>query len=73
MIAWAIQLLWLLFALGVIVAVVLVALWFIQTILEIPLPQRAIRVVWGLVALLVLIGLLTWLSGGIAFNFPKLG
>lgn len=70
MLALAIQLLWVLFFIGVIVAVILVALWFIQTILQIPLPQRAIQVVWGLVALLVIILLLTWLSGGVNIRFP---
>lgn len=73
MIALAIQLLWLLFAIGVIVAIVWVVLWFLQTILQLPIPARAVQVVWGLLVLLVIIWLLTWLSGGINFTFPKLG
>ncbi len=59
-----IELLWLLFYLGIIVAVVFVILWFLQTILGIPLPQRAIQVIWGLVGLLVVIYFLMFLSGG---------
>lgn len=59
-----IQILWLLFYLGVIVAVVFVILWFLQTILQLPLPARAIQVIWGLVALLMIIYLLMFLSGG---------
>jgi hypothetical protein len=59
-----IQILWLLFYLGVVVAVVFVILWFLQTILGLPLPQRAIQVIWGLVALLMIIYLLMFLSGG---------
>jgi hypothetical protein len=59
-----IGILWLLFYLGVIVAVVFVILWFLQTILGLPLPQRAIQVIWGLVGLLVIIYLLMFLSQG---------
>ena len=66
-----IQILWLLFYLGVIVAVVFVILWFLQTILGIPLPGRAIQVIWGLVGLLVVIYLLMWLSGG-GFPLPRI-
>ena len=66
-----IGILWLLFYLGVIVAVVFVILWFLQTILGLPLPQRAIQVIWGLVGLLVIIYLLMFLSGG-GIHFPAL-
>ena len=66
-----IQILWLLFYLGVIVAVVFVILWFLQTILGLPLPQRAMQVIWGLVALLVIIYLLMFLSGG-GIHLPAL-
>jgi hypothetical protein len=71
MIAWAIQLLWVLFARrcrcrGVRHPVVL------ETILGLPLPQRAIQIIWGLVALLAIIFILTWLAGGVSLNFPKL-
>jgi len=66
-----IQILWLLFYLGVIVAAVFVILWFLQTILGLPLPQRAIQVVWGLVALLMIIYLLMFLSGG-GMHIPAL-
>jgi hypothetical protein len=66
-----IGILWLLFYLGVIVAVVFVILWFLQTILGLPLPQRAIQVIWGLVGLLVVIYLLMFLSGG-GLHFPAL-
>ena len=66
-----IGILWLLFYLGVIVAVVFVILWFLQTILGLPLPQRAIQVIWGLVGLLVVIYLLMFLSGG-GMHFPAL-
>lgn len=66
-----IGILWLLFYLGVIVAVVFVILWFLQTILGLPLPQRAIQVIWGLVGLLVIIYLLMFLSGG-GINLPRL-
>lgn len=64
MLAPIIQLLWLLFYVGVAAAVVFVILWFLQTILQLPMPQRAIQVIWGLFALLVIIWLLMWLSGG---------
>ncbi len=64
MLAPIIGILWLLFYLGVIVAVVFVILWFLQTILGLPLPQRAIQVIWGLVGLLVIIYLLMFLSSG---------
>jgi len=66
-----IGILWLLFYLGVIVAVVFVILWFLQTILGLPLPQRAIQVIWGLVGLLVVIYLLMFLSGG-GLHLPAL-
>jgi hypothetical protein len=59
-----IQILWLLFYLGIFVAVVFVILWFLQTILGLSLPQRAIQVLWGLVGLLAIIYLLMFLSGG---------
>ena len=65
-----ISLLWVLFFIGVVVAVILVILWFVQTILEIPIPQRALRVVWGLVALLLIIWLLMWLSGSVHLSMP---
>ena len=65
-----IALLWVLFFIGVIVAVVFVILWFVQTILQLPLPQRAIQVIWGLVALLLIIYLLMWLSGSIHMSLP---
>ena len=69
MIGPVIQLLWLLFYIGVGVAVVFVILWFLQTILGLPLPGRAIQVIWGLFGLLVIIWLLMWLNGG-GFPFP---
>ena len=67
-----IQLLWILFYIGILVAVVFVILWFLQTILGLPLPQRAMQVIWGLVALLVIIYLLMWISGG-GVQFPLPG
>lgn len=64
-----IQLLWLLFYIGIGVAIVYVILWFVQTILQLPLPQRAIQIIWGLFGLLVIIYILTWLvGGGISFS-----
>lgn len=66
-----IQILWLLFYLGVIVAAVFAILWFLQDILGIPLPQRAIQVIWGLVGLLVVIYFLMFISGG-GFRLPTL-
>lgn len=66
-----IQLLWLLFYVGVGVAVVFVILWFLQTILGLPLPQRAIQVIWGLFGLLCIIFLLMWLSGAAPLPFPR--
>lgn len=59
-----IQLLWMLFYIGVGVAVVYAIVWFVEKVLELPLPQRALRVIWGLFALLVIIYLLTYLAGG---------
>jgi hypothetical protein len=71
MLAPIIQLLWLLFYVGVAAAVVFVILWFLQTILGLPMPQRAIQVVWGLFALLVIIWILMWLSGSAPLPFPR--
>jgi hypothetical protein len=71
MLAPIIQLLWLLFYIGVAAAVVFVILWFLQTILGLPMPQRAIQVVWGLFALLVIIWILMWLSGAAPLPWPR--
>lgn len=73
MIGMAIQLLWVLFFIGVAVAVVYVVLWFLQSVLQLPLPQQAIRIIWGLLALLCIIWLLMWLSGAGPIPFPSRG
>jgi hypothetical protein len=70
MIGPLIQLLWILLYIGVGVAIVYVVLWFLGTILQLPLPQRAIQIVWGCFALLVIIWLLMWLSGS-GIDMPK--
>ena len=70
MIGPVIQLLWLLLYVGIGVAVIYVILWFLQTILNLPLPERAIQIIWGCFALLVIIWLLMWVSGS-AVDFPK--
>jgi hypothetical protein len=64
-----IQLLWILLYIGVGVAVVFVIIWFLGTILQLPLPQRAIQIIWGCFALLVIIWLLMWL-GSSGFQMP---
>lgn len=64
-----ISILWLLVYIGVIVGVGFVILWFLGDILGLPLPQRAIRIFWGCVALIIVILLLTWFSRG-GFHFP---
>jgi hypothetical protein len=64
-----IQLLWILLYIGAGVAVVFVIIWFLRDILGLPLPENAIRVIWGCFALLVIIWLLTWL-GGAGFRMP---
>jgi hypothetical protein len=64
-----IQLLWILLYVGVGVAVVFVIIWFLGTILGLPLPERAIQIIWGCFALLVIIWLLMWL-GGSGFHMP---
>lgn len=69
MLGTLIQLLWLLFYVGLGVAIVFVILWFLRDILGLPLPAKAIQIIWGCFALLVIIFLLTWLSGA-GFRLP---
>jgi len=66
-----ISLLWILLYIGVGVAVVYVVIWFLTTILGLPLPGRAVQIVWGCFALLVIIWLLMWVSRSGGINLPS--
>lgn len=66
-----ISLLWILLYIGIGVAVVYVVIWFLTTILGLPLPGRAIQIVWGCFALLVIIWLLMWVSRSGGINLPS--
>lgn len=71
MIELAIALLWLLIGIAVICAVFWVIIWFLGTVIGLPLPARAIQIGWGIVALICLIYILTFLSRG-ALPLPGL-
>ncbi len=44
-----------LITIGIVVGLIYVVLWFVQSILGIPLPTNAIRIMWGIVALVCIL------------------
>lgn len=56
-----------LITIGIVVALVFVVLWFLQGVLGLALPIMAIRIMWGIVVLVILLILLRifrpWLGG----------
>jgi NADH:ubiquinone oxidoreductase subunit 6 (subunit J) len=57
-------LIWFLIYVGAIVLLISIAIWFLRDICGLPLPARAIQILWGIVALLALLMLLNVLAGG---------
>lgn len=64
MVSIAIGLLWFLIGVAVLCGIVWFVLWGLKTMLQIAIPPRVEQVVWFIVLCLVLIGLLTIVSGG---------
>ena len=64
MIGMAISVLWLLLGVVVLCAVIWFALYVIQQILGIALPDRVVQAIWLVVLILVVIGILTIIAGG---------
>jgi len=60
----AISVLWLLIGVVVLCGIIWLALYVIQTMLEVQIPPRIVQAIWLVVMLLVLIAILTILAGG---------
>jgi multisubunit Na+/H+ antiporter MnhB subunit len=64
MVGMAISVLWLLLGVVVLCAVIWFALYVIQQILGIAIPERVVQAIWLVVLILVVIGILTIVAGG---------
>lgn len=64
MIGMAISVLWLLFGLVILCAVIWFVLYVVQTVLGIAIPERVVQAIWLLVLILIIIAILTILAGG---------
>ncbi len=64
MIGMAISVLWLLLGVVVLCAVIWFALYVIQQVLGIAIPERVVQAIWLVVLILVVIAILTILAGG---------
>jgi hypothetical protein len=64
MIGMAISVLWLLLGVVVLCAVIWFALYVVQSVLGIVIPDRVVQAIWLVVLILVIIAILTILAGG---------
>jgi hypothetical protein len=64
MIGMAISVLWLLLGVVVLCAVIWFALYVVQTVLGIAIPDRVVQAIWLVVLILVIIAILTIVAGG---------
>jgi hypothetical protein len=64
MIGMAISVLWLLLGVVVLCAVIWFALYVVQSMLGIAIPERVVQAIWLVVLILVVIAILTILAGG---------
>ncbi len=64
MIAMAIAVLWLLLGVVVLCAVIWFALYVVQSVLGIAIPERVVQAIWLVVLILVIIAILTIIAGG---------
>ena len=64
MIGLAINLLWVLIGIIIICGIIWLVMYGIETIAGIPIPPRIKQAVWFIVLILILIGILTTLTGG---------
>jgi hypothetical protein len=64
MIGMAISVLWLLLGVVVLCAVIWFALYVVQQVLGIAIPERVVQAIWLVVLILVIIAILTIVAGG---------
>jgi len=64
MIGMAISVLWLLLGVVILCAVIWFALYVVQSVLGIPIPERVVQAIWLVVLILVVIAILTIVAGG---------
>ncbi len=64
MIGMAISVMWLLLGVVILCAVIWFALYVVQSVLGIAIPDRVVQAIWLIVLILVIIAILTILAGG---------